>query len=286
MLRASIDKRLGVQLLFDFSDVVDAVEFAAGNGFAALELNLGNVEFGRQLRSRRERERIRYSAQRLGVKLAFHALEGLSFFVPSARVRRCAMAELKQTLEQAAEVGARNVVMHLGSDMHYGMGGTNRYTHEQFPDYYEEALGNALAELRNYARSRSRLCVENVGGFRYPPTRPVLDRLLGRGLGLCLDAGHINILPPDRRRDELAFYRRHVRHIHHAHIHDNNGLRDEHLPLGQGRLDAYGFFRLLAETDALLVFETRPKEAALESLEYYRRELAPVLLRRSTGRRR
>jgi sugar phosphate isomerase/epimerase len=268
---------LGLQILFDFHDIVDAIGFARYHRFTALELNLGNLAFSRQLATARGRARVRAAARTAGVRLALHAVDGPSFFIPSDRVRRCAVRELECQLDYAADIGALNVVMHLGFDMNFGMDGKNRYTHAEFPDYYREEIGAALARLKEHARGRARLCVENVGGFRYPLLPPILDRLLGGSLGLCLDVGHTNVIPPAARRAELAFYRRHRAHIHHAHIHDNSGLRDEHCVLGRGRIDFVPFFRLLARTDALLVFEVRPKEGALACREYFDKEIAPKL---------
>lgn len=270
-------RRLGIQILFDFSDVIDAVEFAACAGFGVLEINLGNIRFGEQLRHIRERQEVRKSAARLGVKLAIHALEGPSFFIPSRRVRRCAVAELKQTLNWAEEIGARNVVMHLGFDMHYGMGtGGNRYTHEEFPDYYDDALFEALGELKDFARGKARLCIENVGGFRFAPTKRVLPKLLGGSLGLCFDIGHIAILPDERKEEEFEFFQRYKQQIFHSHIHHNHGTKDEHLPLGAGSTDVRRYLRLLVNSNALLVMETRPKEAAVAARDYFVR-LVPKL---------
>lgn len=277
-----LSRRLGLQVLFDFSDILDAIGFASAHGFGALELNLGNIEFGRQLARQSQRRAIRAASRWYKVKLAFHALEGPSFFVPSTRVRQCAVAELKQTLDWAADVEAANVVMHLGFDMHYGMAGANRYTHEQFPEYFELVLLEALAELKQHARGRARLCVENVGGFRYPPSRPALEALLGGSLGLCYDVGHVSILAPEKRKAEMEFFTRHAKVIYHAHIHDNHGLRDEHLPPGEGTIDFVPFFTLLESSGALCVFEVRPKELALKGLEYYRQRIEPELARQSS----
>ncbi len=270
-------RRLGIQILFDFSDVIDAVEFAASAGFGVLEINLGNIRFGEQLRRIRERQEVRKSAARLGVKLAIHALEGPSFFIPSRRVRRCAVTELKQTLDWAEEIDARNVVMHLGFDTHYGMGtGGNRYTHEEFPEYYDDALFEALTELKNYARGRARLCIENVGGFRFAPTKRVLPGLLGGSLGLCFDIGHIAILPDEHKKEEFEFFQRYKQQIFHSHIHHNHGTRDEHLPLGAGSTDVRPYLRLLVKSNAWLVMETRPRAAALAAREYFE-QLLPKL---------
>jgi sugar phosphate isomerase/epimerase len=276
-LRPTVRQRLGLQILFDFSDITDAIGFCSDHGLAVLELNLGNIEFQRQLAHARERRRIRAAALRQRVALAIHAIDGPSFFIPSDTVRAAGVRQLKQELDWARGIGARDVVMHLGFDMNFGLNGGARYTHQQFPDYYAAALSESLAELKAYARGRARLCVENVGGFRYGLTPPILGKLLGGNLGLCLDVGHLNIQPPKQRAKELAFFRKHLPSIFHSHVHDNSGLRDEHSALGRGRIDFVPFFGLLAKTDALIVFEVRPKESALESLRYFEKEIEPRL---------
>lgn len=267
-------RRLGIQILFDFSDIIDAIEYVASAGLAVLEINLGNLRFREQLNRVRERKKIRNRAEELDVKTAIHALEGPSFFIPSRRVRRCAVAELKQTLNWAGEIGAQNVIMHLGFDMHYGMGsGGNRYTHEEFPEYYDDALFEALGALKEFARGKAVLCVENVGGFRYEPAKRILPKLLGGSLGLCFDIGHIAILPEKKREEEFEFFQRHKRAVIHSHIHHNHGTKDEHLPLGAGNTDVRRYLRLLVSTGAWLVMETRPKESAFAAIAYFQRIL-------------
>lgn len=269
--------RLGLQVLFDFNNITDAIEFAAGSGFRVLEINLGNLRFGRQLRSARERVKIRQAARRHRVRLAVHALEGPSFFIPSRRVVRCAVAEIRELLGLAHEAGIAQVVMHLGFEMHYAVRDGVAYLHDAFPDQFERQVADALAELRECARGQARLCIENVGGFRFDFVRALLTRLLNRDLGLCWDVGHTAILPREKRDAELAFFERHRRRIYHAHLHDNCGERDEHLAVGRGTIDFVPACRILAEVGADMVFEVRPREAALQSLEYFRRRVEPKL---------
>ena len=271
-----VRRRLGLQVLFDSSDIVDAIGFADRHGFGVLELNLGNILFGGQLARKRERRRIRAAARQSGIRLAAHALEGSSFFIPSRPALRAAVTDLKRLADQGAEAGIDRVVFHLGFEMYYSVNGRPAFPHEMFPDYFEDAVGGALAELKRYARGRTRLCIENVGGFRFAFVHRILDRLLGGSLGLCLDVGHVNTLG-HRKRAELAFFRRHARHILHSHLHDNHGEHDEHLVLGRGSIDFLPWFRMLARTRALISFEVRPKEAALECLDYYRRRIEPRL---------
>ena len=274
---AKVRRRLGLQILFDFSSIIDAIGFCSDNGLAVLEINLGNIEFQRQLAHARERRRIRAAALRQEVALAIHAIDGPSFFTASEMVRAAGVRQLKQELDWAHGIGAKNVIMHLGFDMNFSMDGRTRFTHQEFPEYYAAALTGVLAELKAYASGRSMLCVENVGGFRYAMTPPILSRLLGGNLGLCLDVGHVNVQRPEQRVKEMAFFRKHRSRIFHSHVHDNSGLRDEHSALGRGRIDFLPFFRLLEKTDALVVFEVRPKESALESLRYFEKEIEPHL---------
>ena len=272
-----VQQRLGLQVLFDFDDIIDAIGFAAAHGFGVLELNLGNLHFSQQLARKRERGRIRKAAKLVGVKLAVHAVGGPSFFEPSPRVSRCAVAELEWVLGQADEAGIVNVVMHLGFEMYYGMAEGSAFPHERFPEFYAELVGNALADLKEHARGKARLCVENVGGFRFPFVHDILERLLGGNLGLCLDVGHVNILSEGTRRKEVAFFKRHRRRVFHAHLHDNHGEHDEHLALGLGNIDFRRWFRFLADTPALMAFEVRPREQALASLDYFKRKVEPGL---------
>ncbi|MGQ9707351.1 MAG: sugar phosphate isomerase/epimerase family protein, partial [bacterium] len=182
------------------------------------------------------------------------------------------------TLDWAGELCAKNVIMHLGFDMHYGFGGGNRFTHEEFPDYYQAALLFALSELKGYARARTRLCVENVGGFRFALTRKVLNKIIGGSLGLCFDIGHISILSKDKRQEEFQFFRRFQKSIYHAHLHHNNGTKDQHLPLGEGTTEILPYLKLIFKSQALMVFETRPKEAALRSRDCFEQMYLPKLL--------
>lgn len=273
----SIRRRLGLQVLFDFDDIVAAIEFAAANSFPVLELNLGNRHFAVQLERARERARIRNASRRHRLTLVVHAIEGTSFFVPSQRVVDAGVKEMKRLLEQCHDAGISRAVMHLGYEMHYGQAGGYVWPHDYFPDFYRRLVGSALTELKEYARHRARLCVENVGGFRYPFVLKLLGQLLGGWLGLCYDLGHVNILKPEERQVEQEFFRQHRKQIWHCHIHDNNGVRDEHLVPGAGSIDFVPLLSMLAGTNATLSFEVRPKEAALAARDYFERVIAPRL---------
>ena len=66
-------------------------------------------------------------------------------------------------------------------------------------------------------------------------TRENLQELFGRfpDLGFHLDIGHFNL----NGRNPLEFARAFASRLAHLHLHDNDGSRDQHLPMGAGRID-------------------------------------------------
>jgi sugar phosphate isomerase/epimerase len=65
---------------------------------------------------------------------------------------------------------------------------------------------------------------------------------------------------------------RQVHKAHHLHIHDNNGMSDQHLPLGEGTIP----WNTVGETVAsgyngLVVIEGRSIDEAQKSLAVFRR---------------
>jgi len=274
-----VSRRFGLQVLFDFDDIAEALRFAAAHGFGVLELNLGNLDFSHGLADARTRRGIRSLAGQLGIRLAAHAIEGPSLFVPDRAVMRDTVRTLKRLLDRAESAGIENVVMHLGFEMFYACRDRGHHPHEHYPEFYEQLLGDALANLKSHAAGRARLCIENVGGFRFGFVHRLLDRLLGGNLGLCYDVGHNAILAPAARRTEASLYARHRGQVFHSHLHDNHGRQDEHLVPGQGTANLRSYLRFLLTTPALLVLEVRPKEAALAGREH----LLPMLQGRRGG---
>ncbi len=69
----------------------------------------------------------------------------------------------------------------------------------------------------------------------------VAEQLAHPGLGILLDLGHLNISWRSGQLGDLSiaeYIQRLPLPIWELHVHDNNGREDQHLPLGQGNLDA------------------------------------------------
>ncbi len=129
----------------------------------------------------------------------------------------------------------------------------------------------ALRQIGRCAQEHSVLaCLENMIGVkeflcRFP------DELIGmtegiEGIGMTFDLGHANTM------GIVKDFLRQVTKAHHLHIHDNNGMSDEHLALGEGTIP----WNTVGETVAsryngVVVIEGRSIEEARRSLTMFRR---------------
>ncbi len=270
--------RIGLQILFDFNDIAEAISFAQDQGFKTLELNLNNLRFYQQLAQKDQRKRIRQLAEKNEINLLVHSPEGISFFIPDERVRTCALDSLKRMIDWSKEINVQRVTFHLGSDLFFGMTGKRVPTYEIYPEDFKQQITKVLIEIKNHAQNKIYACAENVGGFRYPFVLEILDNLLGDNLALTMDIGHIYRFQGEVREKEIKFFKDHQSFIKNCHIHDNRNEWDEHNIIGEGKIDFIPYFKMLADTDSYLIFEVRPKESAVECLKRFNSIIAPKLI--------
>ena len=146
-------------------------------------------------------------------------------------IREASVQEMLFSLEVAAELGARKVVVHPGH-----IGGLGSYV-------METALAYANASLAAIIKRAQALglcvCLENM----FPRCRAYVEpddfvEIMQRfpDLKLTLDTGHANIGKKNGRRI-LEFIEKFGHRIGHLHISDNFGQRDDHIPLGSGAID-------------------------------------------------
>jgi sugar phosphate isomerase/epimerase len=275
-----LERKIGFQSLSDFTDIRDALDFAAANGFRALELNLGNPCYLAQLRSNRGRAQVRDRSRRLHIPLLVHSIEGLNLFLSDPKLVKGNVAYLKRLAAQCARAGVVHFTFHLGMDMRYSYAADERrYCYELFPETVKPGLRETLLELKAYSSRLDgmTLGIENVGGFRFDWVLPLLDEMLGGRLCLTMDIGHINVYRGRVFEAENGFFLSHPRLIRSSHVHDNSGERDQHAIIGEGNIDFLPYFRLIAEQKAYCIFEVRPREAAVECLRRFRTAYAPKL---------
>jgi sugar phosphate isomerase/epimerase len=129
----------------------------------------------------------------------------------------------------------------------------------------------ALRQIGKCAQEHSVLaCLENMIGVKEFLCR-LPEELIGmtegiEGIGMTFDFGHANTM--GKVADFLAV----VHKADHIHIHDNNGMSDEHLALGKGTIPWAKVGKKIAdEYRGVVVIEGKSIDEARKSLAVFRR---------------
>jgi sugar phosphate isomerase/epimerase len=154
--------------------------------------------------------------------------------VDSDKARRVeSMDEIKRALEVAETIPLSFLVQHLG-----GSG-------EGFdPHKFDYAL-SSIEHLHAFAKPLGvKVLLENIPNEMATPERllEIIDTLHLADLGICFDTGHAHLMSSVEQALELL-----QKHIRSTHLHDNGGLKDDHLFPGEGKIDWKQVMKLLRE---------------------------------------
>jgi sugar phosphate isomerase/epimerase len=142
---------------------------------------------------------------------------------PEKSRRIDSMDEIKRALETAEHIPYRNLVLHLGE------------REDGWSQRSIEYAITALEHLGAFARPLGvRLLVENLVSEVTTPEHLLLILEMGHldNIGVCLDLGHANITV-----GVAAAIATLGAHIASVHVHDNHGVKDEHLWPGDGVIE-------------------------------------------------
>jgi sugar phosphate isomerase/epimerase len=174
---------------------------------------------------------------------------------------RESIKQISSCIESASEITDR-VTIHPGYLSPLG---------KLMPEKVWNFQKEALRQVGKCAQEHSVLaCLENMIGVKEFLCR-LPEELIGmtegiEGIGMTFDFGHANTM--GKVADFLAV----VHKAHHIHIHDNNGMSDEHLALGEGTiLWAKVGKKIAAEYKGVIVIEGKSIDEAKKSLAEFRR---------------
>jgi sugar phosphate isomerase/epimerase len=159
----------------------------------------------------------------------------------TASIRKASLDEVLQSLQTGADLGSTKAVLHPG------------YITGLAPLVMDHSVTLAMESIVQVAERASRLgitlCIENL----FPKYRPFaepegFDMVMRAvpGLKLVLDTGHAHMDDASGRRS-IDFITRFHDRLDHLHISDNNGILDEHLPMGQGSIDFQAIAQALGQ---------------------------------------
>ena len=185
------------------------------------------------------------------------------------RIRKVTLARYGQAFAAARLLKPQQMVLHPGYDRwHYG----DSQDEEKWLQTSLRSWEWALKETEGLGFT---LALENVFEHRPQILTKLLRQMDAERLRFCFDIGHCNIfshLPMAEWIDELAPF------LTEVHLHDNLGQEDDHLAIGQGKIDFPSFFRRLQENGAkpqltIEAFDERKIRLSLQALKgYYGKE--------------
>ena len=223
---------------FPIRPVMDEIAEFSALGFDYLELSLDPPQAHHD-RIRTGAKKLRRQLQECAMGLVIH----LPTFVLTAdlteSIRKASVDEMLRSMDLSAEMAAEKVVMHPSA-----ITGLAPLVMDLAKGYGKESMEKMIAHARNLGL---RICLENM----FPRYRSFFEPAhfsalfdAHPGLEMTLDTGHANI---DGGSDRIfEFIRRHGSRIGHVHASDNQGQRDDHLPIGEGNIDFQGVMRRLA----------------------------------------
>jgi sugar phosphate isomerase/epimerase len=156
-------------------------------------------------------------------------------------------------------------------DMCATLGGSVIVTHvpEMIPENLRSwhQLKRSLDELEDFCRAKAvRIAVENRPHDQFNGIHELFSEHDPQFIGLCYDSGHGNIGGKGLQHLDSVKER-----LISVHLHDNDGLADQHKPIFTGTVDWGELARLVSESQykAFLTFETDMKSSGMENEDLF-----------------
>ncbi len=179
-------------------------------------------------------------------------------------VRECTRRRVQQTFEAGSILKPRVIVFHPG------------YSRLSYGSAVDIWVDNSISFWRDFTDSAhdigTNIAIENIFEEEPSTIRRVLEGIDDPAAGHCFDTGHFNMFSTvsmEQWFEELG------RFIFEAHLHDNHGKADEHLPVGEGEIDFELVTSLLNQLspDAVWTLEAHSRERLERSMRNIKKYL-------------
>lgn len=204
-----------------------------------VEIRLTDAEYNREVPVRELEELERELRDRHISALCHLPFHGLHLSCPDPRVMAYSREVLSEGLEIGTILGCKVAVLHSGFSNHV------RPVHIES---WKERLVASLKDMVKVAEDEEIvLAIENA----YEPDATVLQQVLEEvgspWLRFCVDLGHAACFSRMAPEEWIFAFRDHLISLH---VHDNEGMEDEHLACGSGVVGYDTVFEACKEIDA------------------------------------
>ena len=223
------------------NDVVENVRQLIEHGAEAVELFIDGPKWDRM---ELEFEEMAAKLKELPVRYSIHPPAfDINLTSENKAVRETAFSEYKKSIEFAGMINASHVVIHPGFC---------------FSSVFDKQTARERAvmyikQLSKFAQANNiKLVIENVGYdgtsiFTQEEFTGFLDKYFegDESVGYLIDVGHAFL-----NRWDIPKLLRDIKHrLLALHLHDNNGITDDHLPIGEGKIEWQEIFNTIQEQE-------------------------------------
>lgn len=156
---------------------------------------------------------------------------------PDKDVRDGSVRECAGSLERTASLGAEFMVYHLSYEME---------EEKERPERKKWAQDSLARLVRRAEKLAVKLAVENLlprfVGWNKTELEEIAGPFLGQTVGICFDTGHVHASGLSMDAFDSWW-----NNLLSFHVHDNDGISDQHLFPGEGRFDWAALGRKLVE---------------------------------------
>ncbi len=173
-------------------------------------------------------------------------------------VREATLRRFNRVLDAAEILRPVVIVFHPGYDRwRYG---------ESQDKWLKHSIDTWQSVLERAAKIGCVVAVENIFEEEPSTLRTLFEVVDSPIFRHCFDIGHWNLFKKVGMEEWFAEV---GKYIAETHVHDNFGLRDDHLPIGEGNIDFELFFSLMKRyaPHAVYTIEAHDREKVLKALQ-------------------
>ncbi|TYB30491.1 MAG: sugar phosphate isomerase/epimerase [Candidatus Mcinerneyibacterium aminivorans] len=192
----------------------------------------------------------------------FYSIHGPIFDIKPHAVDREILKIVKKrvetTLSVAKKINCRRVIFHTGYNP--------LISAERQMEYILDAQVKFWTDILSKYEEIT-ICLENMWDFTPVFLKLLVENVNSKRLGICLDIGHLNVY--NKTRIDIWFEELKEK-INHLHLHDNNGMTDEHLAIGNGNVKWQNIFDNIEslKTNPEAVIEVDSEDKFYASMKY------------------
>jgi len=162
-------------------------------------------------------------------------------------LKKAVKKRMQFTYEMVKELKPEILVLHSGID-----GDIKKWQLEDF--WLKETTKFWKNEIKKYEEKGIKIVIENLVEEEPDMLIELCDAVNSNYFAVCMDIGHLNVFSKLSPSDWI---KKMDKRLQYVHLHDNNGEKDEHLPVGKGNIDFDSFFNSIKNTgnDIDIAFE-------------------------------